>query len=124
MGLPWWLASLVAQLVKNLPAMRETWVQSVGWEDPLEKGAATTHSSTLAWRVTNSQTQLSNFHLPGGSDGKESVCNTGDLGSIPRSGRAPGEGKGNQLQYSCLENSVLREPGELQSIGSQNVGHD
>ena len=42
-------ASLVAQLVKNLPAMQETWVQSLGWEDPLEKGIAT-HSSILAWR--------------------------------------------------------------------------
>ena len=40
-------ASLVAQLVKNPPAMRETWVQSLGWEDPLEKGKAT-HSSILA----------------------------------------------------------------------------
>ena len=40
-------ASLVAQLVKNLPAMQETWVQSLGWEDPLEKGKAT-HSSILA----------------------------------------------------------------------------
>ena len=40
-------ASLVAQLVKNPPAMQETWVQSVGWEDPLEKGQAT-HSSILA----------------------------------------------------------------------------
>ena len=43
-------ASLVAQLVKNPPAMRETWVQSLGWEDPLEKGKAT-HSSILAWRT-------------------------------------------------------------------------
>ena len=43
-------ASLVAQMVKNLPAMEETWVQSLGWEDPLEKGVAT-HSSVLAWRV-------------------------------------------------------------------------
>ena len=43
-------AFLVAQLVKNLLAMRETWVQSLGWEDPLEKGKAT-HSSTLAWRI-------------------------------------------------------------------------
>ena len=40
-------ASLLAQLVKNLPAMQETWVQSLGWEDPLEKGQAT-HSSILA----------------------------------------------------------------------------
>ena len=43
-------ASLVAQLVKNLPAMQETWVWSLGWEDPLEKGMAT-HSSILAWRI-------------------------------------------------------------------------
>ena len=42
--------SLVAQLVKNLPAMRETWVQSLGWEDPLEKGKST-HSNILAWRI-------------------------------------------------------------------------
>ena len=44
-----WL-SLVAQLVKNLPAMKETWVQSLGWEDHLEKGKAA-HSSLLAWRI-------------------------------------------------------------------------
>ena len=40
----------MAQLVKNAPAMRETWVQSLGWEDPLEKGKAT-HSTILAWRI-------------------------------------------------------------------------
>ena len=43
-------ASLVAQLVKNPPQVRETWVQSLGWEDPLEKGKAI-HSSILAWRI-------------------------------------------------------------------------
>ena len=43
-------ASLVAQLVKNLPAVQETWVQSLGWEDTLEKGTAA-HSSILAWRI-------------------------------------------------------------------------
>ena len=43
-------APLVAQLVKNLPAMWETWVRSLGWEDPLEKGMAT-HSNILAWRI-------------------------------------------------------------------------
>ena len=60
--------SLVAQLVKNPPAVQETWVRSLGWEDPLEKGTAT-HSSILAWRipwttghvVTKSQTQLNKF---------------------------------------------------------------
>ena len=62
-------ASLVVQLVKNLPATWDTWVLSLGWEDPLEKGKAS-HSSILAWRipwtvfhgVTKSQTQLSDFH--------------------------------------------------------------
>ena len=44
-------ASLIAQLVKNLPAMQETWVRSLGWEDPLEKGKAT-HSSILALRIS------------------------------------------------------------------------
>ena len=44
-------ASLVAQLVKNLPAMQETWVRSLDWEDTLEKGKAT-HSSILAWRIS------------------------------------------------------------------------
>ena len=43
-------ASLVAQMVKNLPAMQETWVQSLGWEDALKKGTAT-HSNILAWRI-------------------------------------------------------------------------
>ena len=43
-------APLVAQMLKNLPAMRETWVQSLGWEDPLEDGMAT-HDNILAWRV-------------------------------------------------------------------------
>ena len=43
-------ASLVAQIVKNPPAMRETWVQPLGWEDPLEEGMAT-HTSILSWRI-------------------------------------------------------------------------
>ena len=66
------MASLVAQMVMNLLAMLETWVQSPGWEDPLEKGTAT-HSSILAWRIlwteepgglqsmiTKSQTRMNN----------------------------------------------------------------
>ena len=44
------MASLVAQLVKNLPALQEIWVLSLGWEDPMEKETAT-HSSILAWRM-------------------------------------------------------------------------
>ena len=44
--------------------------------------------------------------FPGGSDGKASACNEGDVGSIPGLGRSPGEGNGNPLQYSCLENPM------------------
>ena len=47
--------------------------------------------------------------FPGGSDGKESACSAGDPGLIPGSGRSSGEGNGNPLQYSCLENSMDRE---------------
>ena len=64
-------------------------------------------------------------HFPGGPDGKASVYNAGDLGLIPGSGRFPGEGNGNSLQYSCLENPV--DGGawcRLLSMGSQRVGHD
>ena len=55
-----------------------------------------------------------------GSDGKASACNAGDLGSIPGSGRAPGEGYDNPLQYPCLENPRTEEPGRLQSMESQS----
>ena len=50
--------------------------------------------------------------------------NAGDLGSIPGSGRSPGEGNGNPLQYSCLENPMHRGASGLHSTGSQRVGHD
>ena len=46
--------------------------------------------------------------IPGGSDGKESTCNAGDTGLIPGSGRSPGRGHGNPVQYSCLENPMDR----------------
>ena len=62
--------------------------------------------------------------FPGGSDGKESACSAGDPGSIPGSGRAHGEGNGNPLQYSCLENSMDRGARWLQSMGSQTPGHN
>ena len=67
--------------------MQETLVQFLGWEDSLEKGQAPVF-----------------FGFPGGSDGKESACNVGDLVSIPGLGRSPGEGNGYPLQYPCLEN--------------------
>ena len=63
----------------------------------------------------------------GGSAGKEPTCrwrDTRDVGLIPLSGRSPGEGNGKLLQYSCLGNPWTEEPGGLQSMGSQRVGHD
>ena len=121
----WIGASLVAQRVKRLPTMQETRVQSLGREDPLEKGMAT-HSSTLAWKIPWTektgrlpsmgsqspwgQTRLSNFTFTffhfGGSDSKESTCSAKDPHSIPGMGRSPGEGNGSPLRYSCLENPI------------------
>ena len=56
-------ASLVAQMVKNPPAMQETWVRSLGWEDPLEEGLAA-HFSILAWRI-HGQRSLVGYHPSG-----------------------------------------------------------
>ena len=58
---------------------------------------------------------------PGGSDGKESACNARDQGLIPGSGRSPGEGNGNPLQYSCLENPIDRGARQDTVQGSQRV---
>ena len=57
----------------------------------------------IKWKYNNQK------NFPGGSDGKTSAYNAGDPGSIPGSGRSPGEGNGNPLQYSCLENPMDRE---------------
>ena len=97
-------AFLVAQTVKNPSAMWETWVQSLGWEDPLEEGMAI-HSNTLAWRISMDRgAWLATVH---------------GVGKILwRRGRQstpvflPGE-------FPWIE-----EPGRLQSTGSQGVGHD
>ena len=75
------------------------------------------HSSTLAWKIPwmeeprrrpfmGSQESDMTQGFPGGLEGKASACNAGDRGSIPGSGRSPGEGNGNPLQYSCLENPM------------------
>ena len=124
-------------MVKNLPAIWETWVWSLGQEDPLDHGMAW-HG--MAWQptpvflpreppwtkepgrlqsmgsqrvrhdwVTKYSTGYLGFSLrasPGGSDGKESVYNAGDLGSITGLERCPGERNGNPLRCSCLENPV------------------
>ena len=61
--------------------------------------------------------------FPGGSSSKECACNARDWGLIPESGRSPGEGNGNPLQYSCLENSMDRGAWQaMQSMGSPSFG--
>ena len=114
-------ASLVAQLVKNPPAMREIWAWSLGWEDSLEKGKAT-HSSILAWRiswtvheVSKSQTQLSDFH----SHFLNQRSNE-DIISDSMSSSA---------QWTWVWANSGRwwrtgKPGVLQSMGSQRVEHN
>ena len=65
--------------------------------------------------------------IPGGTRVQNLPANAGDVkdaGSIPGSGRSPGEGNDNPLHYSCLENPWTEEPSGLQSMGSQRVGHN
>ena len=65
-----------------------------------------------------------NVSFPCSSDGKESACNAGDLGSIPGSGRSPGEGNGNPVWYFCLENPTDRGAWWAMVHGVARVGHD
>ena len=69
----------------------------------------------------NRMYSISYWGFPGNSVSKESACRARDLGSIPGSGRSPGEGNSYPLQYSCLENSMDLEPDGLQSMGSQEL---
>ena len=62
--------------------------------------------------------------FPGGSDGKASAYNVGDPSSIPESGRSPGEGNGNPLQYLAWKIPWTEKPGRLQSMGLQRVRHN
>ena len=83
---------------------KEAWCAAVhGWLNNNNKGFLINLITTM---------------LPCGSDGKESICNTGDLGSIPGLGRSPGGGHGNPLQYSCLENP----PGQRSLMGYNPSG--
>ena len=115
--------------------MQKTWVQSLSWEDPLEKEMAI-HSSTLAWKIpwTEKPGRLQSMGSQrvghdwvtltfiGGSvvKKKNSPANAGTLGHtglIPESGRSPGEGNGNPLQCSCLENPMDREAWQATTHG-------
>ena len=96
-------------MVKNPTAMRETWVRSLVWENPLEEGMAT-HSSILGFAC--------------GSAGKESACNAGDLGSIPGLGKSPGEGMGYPFQHSWASPmaQMVKNPPAMQETWVQSLG--
>ena len=84
-------AFLVAQLVKNPSTMQETWVWSLGWEDPLEKNGKDTHSSLPASKESGRTEQLSLSVFPGGSVVKKLPANARDVGMIPGLERPRGE---------------------------------
>ena len=97
-------------------------------DNPQEHRRRSSEQSSKQYMSNNTgnkgDTTLSQEGFPGGSDGKESTCpagDAGDPGSIPGSGRSPGEGNGNSLQYSCLGNPMDRGAWGLQSVGSDRT---
>ena len=104
-------------MVKHLSTMRETRVQALGWEDPLEKEMAT-HSSTIAWKIPWTEE-------PGRLQSMGSLeLDTTERLHFHFSLSCIGEGNDNPLQCSCLENPRDGKPGWLPSMGSHRVGHD
>ena len=93
------------------------------WEADRNKGRA--WSGNQARQCVSHPYSLCGWGFPGGADGTESTCNAGDLSLIPGSGRSPGEGNGNPLQYSCLEDAMDRGAWRATVHGSQRVvGHE
>ena len=91
--------------------------------------SSTTFKCTgMEWLVSHSPSiciiDLEFLIFPGGSDGKESAYSAGDLDSIPGSGRSPGEGNSNPLQYSCLDNSMDRGAWRATVHGVTRVRHN
>ena len=125
---PWELAKIdlntLATCVSLIPSQHfEGFPEnSVGKESACNAGdsGSIPGSRGFHWRRNRLPTPV----FPCGSAGKESACNAGDMGLIPGLGRCSGEGNGNPLQYSCLENPWMEECGRLQYIGVQRVGHD
>ena len=81
----------------------------VTWRPHLDRELRTSRPWVLFIFVSPAFDRVSGTYFLGGSDGKESVCNAGDLGLIPGLGRSPGEGNSYPLQYSCLKNPMDRE---------------
>ena len=109
-------------MVKNPSAIEpwfNSWVGTIRWR---RDRLLTNISSALIKRIFSPFDSRLDF--PGGSDGKVSAYNAGDPSSIPGPGRFLGEGNGNPLQYSYLENPCTEEHGRLQSMGLPRVGHD
>ena len=77
----------------------------MSWREPKEEIRGDSYKKPGAWGKMDTRICIAEY-LPGGSDGKVSARNAGDLGSIPGSGRSSAEGNGNPLQYSCLENPM------------------
>ena len=135
-------ASLVAQRLKRLPPMQETRVQSLGWEDPLEKDMAT-HSSTLAWRIPWTE-DPGRPQSMGSQSGKVSsvIIRYVIYYRLPwwlrkclptmQETRVQSLGQEDPLEKEMATHSSTlawripwrEEPGRLQSMGSQRVGHD
>ena len=130
-------ASLVAQLVKNPPAMGESGLRSLGWEDPLEKGKST-HSSILAWRIpwtvysprgckesdTTEQLSLSLWSSQVALMVKNLPANSGDIKDAGRPlGREDSLEKEMAIHSSILTWRILwtEEPGRLKSVGLRRV---
>ena len=130
-------SSLVAQMVKNLPTIPETWVRSMHWEDPWRRERlpnpvfwpAEFHGLYSPWGRSFGPDWaiFASLHLASSRwlNGKESACKAGDTGLIAGSGRSPRRGNGNPRQYSYLENPMDR--GAWQATvhgGRKRIGHD
>ena len=86
--------------------IQSTGLQRVSHERACAHTHARTHTHTHVRNIEIDRQFNLSIGFPGSSDGKESACKVGDPGSIPELGRSPGEGNGNPLQYSCLENPM------------------
>ena len=101
---PWVAQTFCASVCLPVVKGGSKWVRHIqqSRELDLQTGSGHSFGNLRNWDPARKLTR----GFPGGSDGKESACNAGDLGSVPGLGRSPGEGKGHTLQYSGLENSM------------------